>query len=50
MRKDILNDVEELVICIPRYTVKTKMSLGSIHNQVYFCNIFLQKTLPSFAP
>ena len=26
------------------------MSLGSIHNQVYFCNIILQTTLPSFAP
>ena len=35
---------------IPRYTVKTKTSLRSIHNQVYFCNIILQTTLPSFTP
>ena len=32
---------------IPRSTVKTKTSLRSIHNQVYFCNIILQTTLPS---
>ena len=30
--------------------LKTKMSLGSIHNEVYFCNIILQATLSSFAP
>ena len=32
---------------IPRYAVKTKMSLRSVHNEVYFCNIILQATLPS---
>ena len=35
---------------IPRYAVKTKTSLGSIHNEVYFSNITLQTTLLSFAP
>ena len=34
----------------PWVCCKTKMSLGFIHNEVYFCNIILQTTLPSFAP
>ena len=29
---------------IPRYSVKTKMKLWSVHYEVYFCNIVLQKS------
>ena len=36
---------------IPRCAIKkTKTSLRSIHNEVYFCNNILQTTLLSFAP
>ena len=30
--------------------ILTEMSLGSIHDEVYFCNIILKTNVPSFAP
>ena len=38
------------ISAIPRYALKTKTSVGSNHNEVYFCSIILQTNVPSFAP
>ena len=36
-------------LAIPGHTVKTKMLFGSIHYEVYFCNIILETNDLNFA-